>query len=247
MLVTFGDSWVYGVAAGYTFKNPISKEVYSEKRVSDEFLERSFRILLAKKMGVKNINFSAEGSSNQKQFRLASEYFLRDKNIIKNGIVLWGITSVYRNEFFDTIKNNYDNFLIPDIHRDRVLSKILSVRYLSKKVEIEKLYYNMELFNYYFKTVGIKNYWYNIFNDHEYPNKMSNILFKGNSLLSVITNDYKKNNLYHKSIWESTDRKIKTAIKNKLVNPISLHPTKESHSKIANLLHNELQSPKGES
>ena len=247
MLVTFGDSWVYGVAAGYTFKNPIPKEVYSEKRVSDEFLNCSFRILLAKKMGVKNINFSAEGSSNQKQFRLASEYFLRDKNIIKNGIVLWGITSVYRNEFFDTIKNNYDNFLIPDIHRDRVLCKILSVRYLSKKVEIEKLYYNMELFNYYFKTVGIKNYWYNIFNDHEYPNKMSNILFKGNSLLSVITNDYKKNNLYHKSIWESTDRKIKTAIKNKLVNPISLHPTKESHSKIANLLHNELQSPKGES
>ena len=247
MLVTFGDSWVYGVAAGYTFKNPIPKEVYSEKRVSDEFLNCSFRILLAKKMGVKNINFSAEGSSNQKQFRLASEYFLRDKNIIKNGIVLWGITSVYRNEFFDTIKNNYDNFLIPDIHRDRVLSKILSVRYLSKKVEIEKLYYNMELFNHYFKSVGIKNYWYNIFNDHEYPNEINNILFKGNSLLSVITGDYKKNNLYHKSIWESTDRKIKTAIKNKLVNPISLHPTKESHSKIANLLHNELQSPKGES
>ena len=247
MLVTFGDSWVYGVGAGYSSENPVTEKVYKEKRVSDEFLNCSFRILLAKKMGVKNINFSAEGSSNQKQFRLASEYFLRDKNIIKNGIVLWGITSVYRNEFFDTIKNNYDNFLIPDIHRDRVLSKILSVRYLSKKVEIEKLYYNMELFNYYFKSVGIKNYWYNIFNDHEYPNKMSNILFKGNSLLSVITNDYKKNNLYHKSIWESTDRKIKTAIKNKLVNPISLHPTKESHSKIANLLHNELQSPKGES
>tara|TARA_Y100001937_G_scaffold4148_1_gene5418 strand:+ start:7569 stop:8312 length:744 start_codon:yes stop_codon:yes gene_type:complete len=247
MLVTFGDSWVYGVAAGYTFKNPIPKEVYREKRVSDEFLDCSFRILLAKKMGIENINFSAEGSSNQKQFRLASEYFLRDKNIIKNGVVLWGITSVYRNEFFDTIKNNYDNFLIPDIHRDRVLSKILSVRYLSEKVEIEKLYYNMELFNYYFKSVGIKNYWYNIFNDHDYPNKLSNILFKGNSLLSVITNDYKKNNLYHKSIWESTDRKIKAAIKNKLVNPISLHPTKESHSKIANLLYNELQSPKGES
>ena len=247
MLVTFGDSWVYGVAAGYSSENPVTEKVYKEKRVSDEYLNCSFRILLAKKMGVKNINFSAEGSSNQKQFRLASEYFLRDKNIIKNSIVLWGITSVYRNEFFDTIKNNYDNFLIPDIHRDRVLSKILSVRYLSKKVEIEKLYYNMELFNYYFKSVGIKNYWYNIFNDHDYPNKISNILFKGNSLLSVITNDYKKNNLYHKSIWESTDRKIKTAIKNKLVNPISLHPTKETHSKIADLLYNELQSPKGES
>ena len=161
--------------------------------------------------------------------------------------MLWGITSVYRNEFFDTIKNNYDNFLVPAINRDLVLSEILSVRYMSKEVEIEKLYYNMELFNHYFKSVGIKNYWYNIFNDHEYPNKLSNILFKGNSLLSVFTGDYKKNSQYHKSIWERTDRKIKTALKNKSVNPISLHPTKETHSKIANLLHNELQSPKGES
>ena len=55
--------------------------------------------------------------------------------------------------------------------------------------------------------------------------------------------DYKKNDQYHKSVWaEATDRKIKTALKNKLVNPISQHPTKESHSKIANLLYNELQS-----
>jgi len=247
MLVTFGDSWVYGVGAGYSSENPVTEKVYKEKRVSEEYLNCSFRILLAKKLGIKNTNFSSQGSSNQKQFRLASEYFLRDKNVIKNSIVLWGITSVYRNEFFDTIKNNYDNFLVPAINRDLVLSEILSVRYMSKEVEIEKLYYNMELFNHYFKSVGIKNYWYNIFNDHEYPNKLSNILFKGNSLLSVFTGDYKKNSQYHKSIWERTDRKIKTALKNKSVNPISLHPTKETHSKIANLLHNELQSPKGES
>ena len=247
MLITFGDSWVYGVGAGYSSENPVTEKVYKEKRVSEEYLNCSFRILLAKKLGIKNTNFSSQGSSNQKQFRLASEYFLRDKNVIKNSIVLWGITSVYRNEFFDTIKNNYDNFLVPAINRDLVLSEILSVRYMSKEVEIEKLYYNMELFNHYFKSVGIKNYWYNIFNDHEYPNKLNNILFKGNSLLSVFTGDYKKNSQYHKSIWERTDRKIKTALKNKSVNPISLHPTKETHSKIANLLHNELQSPKGES
>ena len=247
MLVTFGDSWVYGVGAGYSSENPVTEKVYKEKRVSEEYLNCSFRILLAKKLSIKNTNFSSQGSSNQKQFRLASEYFLRDKNVIKNSIVLWGITSVYRNEFFDTIKNNYDNFLVPAINRDLVLSEILSVRYMSKEVEIEKLYYNMELFNHYFKSVGIKNYWYNIFNDHEYPNKLNNILFKGNSLLSVFTGDYKKNSQYHKSIWERTDRKIKTALKNKSVNPISLHPTKETHSKIANLLHNELQSPKGES
>ena len=186
MLVTLGDSWVYGVGAGYSFDNPISKKVYVAKRESEEFLNCSFRTLLAKKMGVKNINFSRGGSSNQKQFRLASEYFLRDKNVVKNGIVLWGITSVYRNEFFNTKLNKYENFFVPDPTHDIVLSKVLSVRYMSEKVEIEKLYYNIELFNYYFKSIGIKNYWFNIFNDHKYPNHINNILFEGNSLLSVL-------------------------------------------------------------
>ena len=97
MLVTFGDSWVYGVGAGYSSENPVTEKVFYEKRVSEEYLNCSFRILLAKKLGIKNTNFSSQGSSNQKQFRLASEYFLRDKNVIKNSIVLWGLTSVYRN------------------------------------------------------------------------------------------------------------------------------------------------------
>ena len=243
MLVTLGDSWVYGVGAGYSFDNPISKKEYIAKRGSEEFLNCGFRTLLAKKMGVKNINFSRGGSSNQKQFRLASEYFLRDKNVVKNGIVLWGITSVYRNEFFNTKLNKYENFFVPDPTHDIVLSKVLSVRYMSEKVEIEKLYYNIELFNYYFKSIGIKNYWFNIFNDHKYPNHINNILFEGNSLLSVLLNDYEKNDKYHKSVWGvTTDRKIKTALKNKLVNPISSHPTKESHSMIVDLLYNELQS-----
>ena len=243
MLITFGDSWVYGVGAGYTYDRPVTKEIYESSRDSDEFVNCSFRILLAERMGLRNINFSRGGSSNQKQFRRASEYFLRDKNVIKNSIVLWGLTSVYRNEFYNTKLNDYENFFIPDVTRDIVLSKVLSVRYMSEKVEVEKLYYNIALFNHFFKSIGIKNYWFNIFNDHDYPNKVDNILFNGNSLLSVLINDYKKNDQYHKSVWaEATDRKIKTALKNKLVNPISQHPTKESHSKIANLLYNELQS-----
>ena len=114
---------------------------------------------------------------------------------------------------------------------------------MSEKIEVEKLYYNIELFNHYFKSIGIKNYWFNIFNDHDFPNEVDNILFNGNSLLSVLLNDYEKNDYYHKSVWSGeTDRKINTALKNKLVNPYSQHPTKESHSKIANLLYNELQS-----
>ena len=243
MLITFGDSWVYGIGAGYTYDNPINKKTYELNKESTEFLNCSFRTLLAKKIGLKNINFSKGGSSNQRQFRFASEYFLKNKNNIKDSIVLWGLTSVYRNEFYNTKLKKYENFFIPDPTHDLVLSKVLSVRYMSEKVEIEKLYYNIELFNYFFKSVGIKNYWFNVFNDHEYPNQINNMLFKGSSLLSVLLNDFEKNDHYHKSIWgDKTDRKIKTALKNKLVNPISQHPTKESHSKITNLLYNELQS-----
>ena len=57
MLVTFGDSWVYGVGAGYSSENPVTEKVYKEKRVSEEYLNCSFRILLAKKLGIKNTNF----------------------------------------------------------------------------------------------------------------------------------------------------------------------------------------------
>ena len=244
MLITFGDSWVYGVGAGYTYDEPINWEMhekYTDNLLSDEFINCGFRILLAERMGLQNINFSRPASSNQKQLRYASEYFLRDKNITKNSIVLWGLTSVYRNEFFNTKLNKYENFFIPDSNIG--LSKVLSVRYMSEKIEVEKLYYNIELFNHYFKSIGIKNYWFNIFNDHDFPNEVDNILFNGNSLLSVLLNDYEKNDYYHKSVWSGeTDRKINTALKNKLVNPYSQHPTKESHSKIANLLYNELQS-----
>ena len=158
MLITFGDSWVYGVGAGYTYDSPVTKEIYESSLDSDEFVNCSFRILLAERMGLQNINFSRGASSNQKQFRRASEYFLRDKNVIKNSIVLWGLTSVYRNEFFNTKLNNYENFFIPDVTRDIVLSKVLSVRYMSEEVEVEKLYYNIELFNHFFKSIGIKRF-----------------------------------------------------------------------------------------
>lgn len=71
--MTLGCSWTWGVGAAY--QPGMSKDEYTNVAWELESEQRSFRSLLAKKYNLKNINFSAPGSSNQQQLRLASEYF----------------------------------------------------------------------------------------------------------------------------------------------------------------------------
>ena len=198
MLITFGDSWVYGVGAGFTYIDNYKKwpnDLYQRFILKnlETHTKYSFRKHLSRDLGLENLNFSEGGSSNQRQFRYACEYFIRDKNVIPEEC-------------------------------------------------IEKLYYNIELFNSYFKTLGIKNYWFNIFNDHDFPDNIENVLFKGQSLLSLLLEDPSKNDSYHKSDFKMTDRKIKKAVDLQLVNPVSLHPTKETHIKLSELIYSELPS-----
>ena len=239
-LITFGDSWVYGFGAGFMSNDPVSNEEFNKLMKSKEYLACSFRTLLAKRIGIENTNFAKSGSSNQRQFRLASEYFLRDKHTAsENSIVLWGITSVYRHEFFNTQTNYYEPFYPHD--KENKLSKILYTNYVSEEVEIEKLYYKMKLFNLYFEKQKIKNYWVNIFNDYKFPDDINNLLFKGKSLLSLLLNDSEKT-AYKKAGLDASDDKIKRGVLRGLLNPYSYHPTKRSHEIMANLLIKELQS-----
>ena len=67
----------------------------------------SFRGILSERLGYTNINFSCGGSSNQRQFRFAREYF--NHNSKEDTVVLWGITSVARNEI--VIDGVWRNFL----------------------------------------------------------------------------------------------------------------------------------------
>jgi len=145
-------------------------------------------------------------------------------------MVIWGITSVYRNEFFSIRENNYENFFL----NRHVLGKCLLKEYFSYEDEIKKLSGRMKTFNSFFKEKKIKNYWFSIFNDHKYYYNIDNILFNGYNLLDLLVNDFEKNDIYHQSDWHDEDRKIKIARKNKLVNPFTLHPTKKSHEALAN-------------
>ena len=82
-LITFGDSWVFGIGAEY--QKGMSRDEYSKIEFNDSV--KSWRGLLSKQHTLKNINFSHGGSSNQMQFRMASEFYIKNnvkKHLSKN-------------------------------------------------------------------------------------------------------------------------------------------------------------------
>lgn len=86
--VFFGCSWTYGkfinLEAG---QNPYKINLKEEAILADE---KSYRGLIAKHFNARSVNFSQGGSSNDRQFRLAGEYFIGPKRgnslILKNRI-----------------------------------------------------------------------------------------------------------------------------------------------------------------
>ena len=239
LLLSFGDSWVYGVGVNYQ-KNMTKKE-YMEHRWKTELCDSlSFRSVIASYMKRTNLNFSSGGSSNQRQFRLAEEFFLSKPNswFQENDIiVLWGITSIYRNEFFNIGKNEYENLNLESCPFGLMILK----KYFNDEDEVKKLSGKMKLFNSFFKEKKIKNYWFSIFNEHSYHYDVDNLLFDGKNLLSLLINNFEKNDFYHKSTWQDTDKNIKIAKQSGLVNPYSLHPTKESHKILADFFIKEIK------
>ncbi len=250
-LITFGDSWVWGVGAGY--QKGQSKENF--KKISDntKYTKNSFRSLICNQFGLKNRNFSAPGSSNQQQFRFASEFFLgsklhnltkkHDHNFTQENIVLWGLTSVYRHEVWNKHTAVYDNIFMTSNEK---YAKNYVMHHFDENLETDRLFYHIELFNAFFKLTNVRHYWFNIFDEHVFPRKFTNMLFNGVSLLSLLTEDYAQNDQYHMSNWNDTDRKITKAIQMQLVNPHSLHPTQTGHKKILDLFNTQINFTTGE-
>ena len=235
-LITLGDSWVYGV--GVNYQPNMTEEEYKshawDKSLCDS---KSFRNIICNKMQMNNINLSLGGSSNTKQFRLASEYWIEQNKTNNNVIVLWGLTSIWRTELWCIDRQQWQ-----DINSvEPPLGKILFSKFWDEAQEVKRLSHKIALWNAWFKSKGIKNYWYNIFNDHVFDNKIENLLFEGKDLLSILVDDFEPNSQYHESMWKATDRKIQKALELNLVNPYSLHPTEDMHHKIATIIINALK------
>lgn len=262
-LITLGCSWTWGAGCGYT--DGMSSEDYRNLVFNKELADKySFRNLLAERHGYKNINFSIYKSSNKKQFRYARSFFASDmfKEIKSNAddiIVLWGITSTSRNEVFSTEKNEYIDILLnhdrPRSIAEDKISKFFVEHTYDHQHEIFELAHDITHWNNYFKLLGIKNYWFDSFNHHDYtvnsPGSGKDYINNTNIQNFVIQHEYardlmsqliltsgidKFDSAYHTSTWLLDTNRADLLIEKKLVNPFSFHPTKIGNEKIADMM-----------
>lgn len=169
LLVTFGCSWTYGVGIDY-YDGMTKKQYLNTNQKSASANTNSFRGILSKQLGFKNKNFSKGASSNTAQFRKAEMYFTSNefkKHSYDNVYVLWGITSLARTELF-SIQNN--SMLDIFYHRsDSKYGKLYLKEHYDNENELRLLSNQIDHWNHYFKLLGIKNYWFDTFNHHDYP------------------------------------------------------------------------------
>ena len=292
-MITFGCSWTYGV--GVNYQPNMNKEVFEKDAWNEEICNNlSWRGVICKKYNIQNINFSLPGSSNQKQFRQAENFFPTDKfkklqKQYDRIIVLWGITSTARNEVYSVDDKNIKDLFY---HQDSKLSKFLLLNCYSHSYEVAVIRRQMIFWEHYFSLLNIENYWFDTLNTHNYhvndfkffndlPTKeqyqttagsdwpsFENFCsgnFKGisdkiiqeitsiyNNILpprNILDNDMSARDLmswlclqsdiqnfddsYHLSRWEVDGGRIEHLKSKKIVNPISLHPTKDAHEKLA--------------
>ena len=250
-LVTLGCSWTKGTGSGY--EHGMSREEYEAINEDKDICTKyAFRTHIAERLGAKNINLSRMGSSNQRQFRLATKYFSEKHD--PDMIVLWGITSTARHDVYSVHKKQYVNLLYGNgFAHDKNMEKsgVDTRSYLKNNYdhenEIQQLEYNIKHWNIFFESLGIKNFWFDTFNHHHYNIRIPNMLFGDKpkrDLMSLLCNyyDLESNDWgYHMSQYAMTDSKrIQVLLEAKKVNPHSYHPTKEAHVAIADMIMKEI-------
>jgi hypothetical protein len=249
-LITFGCSWTYGVACHYA-SGMLRAETLNSAWDDDKTNLYSFRAILSKKYNLTNLNFSAGGSSNQRQFRLAKEFFLTDEYKKINDsfdkiIVLWGITSTARNELYSIDKKDYINF---QYHRPTVnwpFNKLMLQHCYDLENSVNELSLEMKLWDEIFENRGIKNLWFDTFNHHNYS-YANNMVFANENkrdLLSILAKNAglaEVDDGYHHSVWHHDTDRVTYLVDKKILNPYSKHPGREGHNQISELLSPEIE------
>lgn len=173
LLITFGCSWTYGVGIGYSqgMSESDFRQIAQDKELADRL---SFRGLLCKQFDLYNKNFSIGGSSNQKQFRFAKQYFCSnefttDTQLYDQIIVLWGITSLYRNELYSNTNDTLINFFYNNnIGPDKKFINQYFKHVFNETNELRELSLEILFWDNFFRGHNVKNYWFDTFNHHDY-------------------------------------------------------------------------------
>ena len=243
LLVTFGCSWAYGVGVGYTQGMTIDE--YTEVGWQEPVCDRlSFRGVLAQRHNFVKKNFSEPGSSNQRQFRLAKEYFVSDEfkqaeQEYDSVQVLWGITSTSRNELFLLSEKKLVTFFYTS---DTPESRAMVKHFYDHDNEVKQLATEMLFWNDYFAGKNINNVWFDTFNHYNYPVDIDRLIDNNNkprdllSKLAVINGLATPDSRYHASEWSIDSNRVKYLIDCGVLNPYSHHPTALGHKQIADIL-----------
>lgn len=251
-LITFGCSWTYGV--GCFFEPGMTDTELKTHAWNDELAEQySFRSILSRKYNLRNVNFAQGGSSNQRQFRLAKEYFMSDdfkklSDTHDKIVVLWGITSTARYELYSTKLKEYVSFFYHQPHHkiNWPLNDLMLMECYDHDIVVNEIELEMKYWDEFFHNRGIKNAWFDTFNHHNYR-YTDNLLFANEperdimSKLALNEGLVKHDENYHVSIWENDTDRVGYLVDKKLLNPFSYHPTKECHIKISEILTPEIE------
>ena len=251
ILITFGCSWTFGIGAGY--EDGMDPQHYEKNIRYDSELNwnYSWRKIVSEYFNVRNLNFSVGGSSNQRQFKEARNFFASEhwEDILKlydNIIILWGITTTTRNYMYCKDVNLYrDLYLNPDSLKNKnlifndfedKLSMALTKWSYEPEVEVKNLEQDIIFFNKFLSQYPqVKNLWFDTFNHHPYTEKIENFIDYEKSardLLSYLVKRYiKENNVSDCNINRS--QIFDYGEKFGILNPCSFHPKKKSYKQIA--------------
>ena len=248
-LLTLGCSWMAGIGAEYDPDNPMSKEEYKQKCFDDNQWEYSFRTILSRKYGFQNVNLSAGGSSNGKQFRKLYRYLHNDT--LDDTIVMVGVTSIYRMELWFSHSKMYSCFQPGQITRERIHGKNwcgpkqFFKQHFNESREKDSLAEQVWHWQHYFDLLGVPSIWFDMLNANEYPNAG---LYKPLDKLPYDCNQDMHSQLAYKNGWDPHDDKyhhsnwladcdrIEHLKKTNIVNPYSFHPNRKGHQQMADML-----------
>lgn len=253
VLITFGCSWTFGEGSGY--KDGMSLKKY-ESVQSDEDIcwKNGWRKIVVDHFNFEHINFSEGGSSNDRQFRLAKEFFISKKFSElykqKNIIVLWGITVTNRYDMWCRDTNQYEKIFLNTCeqeliqfnqHKDKMAVCLKRFSH-DEKSRLLNLETDIIHWNQFFKLLNIKNFWFDTFCSNNYKTRFSNFFDINNNnrdLLYQICSTHKTNLKIKDPIGK--DLCFDYAKKHNLINSYSLHPKKEEYQLIAKYIIDKLE------
>ena len=252
-LVTLGCSWCYGEGSGY--EEGMTADDYDMiQHDSNICWQNGWRKKVVDHFGFGHTNLGEYGSGNDRQFRLATRFFLsknfqrlRQNNVPV--IVLWGTTSLNRYDVWLNEKNNYVKVLLNNAdedlirygtHEDIFAYAIKKYSY-NETARLQELESNIMHWNQFFQLLGIKNFWYDTLASYDYrikPKNFFDIEKYNRSLVSVCARKHRKDNKV-KSLFQEDD--FTYNIDNGVLNEHSYHPKKPYYKEIANYLIGKLE------